>query len=88
MAYRSATYTSPSMNRRHFLTTAIAAVSALAIDPEQLLWTPSKKIFIPSKIIYGEDLTLSFFDEETQGWHQIGLAALRDYRDYLPALAI
>ena len=36
------------MNRRGFLQSAIAAASALAVDPERLLWTPgAKTIFIP-----------------------------------------
>lgn len=36
------------MNRRSFLSSAIASVAALAIDPERLLWVPgAKKIFIP-----------------------------------------
>ena len=36
------------MDRRNFLTSAVAALGALAIDPEELLWTPGKtKIFIP-----------------------------------------
>lgn len=33
------------MNRRNFLQSAI--VATLAVDPERLLWTPKKTIFIP-----------------------------------------
>ncbi len=48
------------MNRRGFLANAIAAVAALAIDPERLLWTPGvKTIFIPpnwpERMSYEED---------------------------------
>lgn len=35
------------MNRRSFLSAAITAATALAVDPERLLWTPTKTIFIP-----------------------------------------
>lgn len=51
------------MNRRHFLNATIAAVSAFAIDPEQLLWTPKKTIFIPQigyKMPYGVALYAAF----------------------------
>jgi hypothetical protein len=37
-----------AMNRRSFLQQAMLAASALAVDPERLLWTPGKKtIFAP-----------------------------------------
>lgn len=36
------------MNRRSFLQDLAIAASALAVDPERLLWTPGKKtLFIP-----------------------------------------
>lgn len=35
------------MNRRDFLTRAVVAATALAIDPEELLWKPTKTIFLP-----------------------------------------
>lgn len=35
------------MNRRAFLTRAAALAALAAIDVEQLLWTPSKRIFLP-----------------------------------------
>ena len=39
------------MNRRSFLHAATLAASALAIDPERLLWTPGQKtIFVPKPI--------------------------------------
>ena len=34
------------MNRRDFLLRASLSVAALAIDPEQLLWTPGRRTFI------------------------------------------
>jgi len=38
------------MDRRNFLASAIAALGALAIDPEELIWRPSARtIFIPSE---------------------------------------
>lgn len=36
------------MNRRDFFRKATLAAAALAVDPEQLLWTPKKTIFIPN----------------------------------------
>ena len=39
------------MNRRSFLTTLAGASAALAFDPERLLWTPKKTIFIPKPSI-------------------------------------
>ena len=36
------------MNRRGFLGSTLLGALSLSLDPEQLLWTPSKKIFIPS----------------------------------------
>ena len=48
------------MNRRDFLQRASLAVAALAIDPEQLLWTPGQKtIFLPS-LRRGGKTSLSF----------------------------
>jgi len=44
------------LNRRGFLQSGIAAASALAVDPERLLWTPgAKTIFIPPppKVVAG-----------------------------------
>lgn len=35
------------MNRRSFLSSLGIGIGALAIDPEQLIWTPKKTIFIP-----------------------------------------
>lgn len=35
------------MDRRGFLTGLIGAVAASALDPDRLLWTPTKTIFIP-----------------------------------------
>lgn len=35
------------MNRREFFIRAVLSAAALAVDPEQLLWTPKKTIFIP-----------------------------------------
>lgn len=41
------------MNRRGFLTSLIgAAVAAQQLDIEQLLWTPTKTIFIPPPPVY------------------------------------
>jgi len=36
------------MNRRGFLNTLLTTSIAAAFDPERLLWTPRKTIFIPS----------------------------------------
>jgi hypothetical protein len=40
------------MNRRSFFKASIAALAGLAIDPEELLWVPSRsRIFVPSNLI-------------------------------------
>jgi hypothetical protein len=45
------------MNRRGFLQRAALAVAALAMDPEQLLWTPGKKtFFIPETLFVREPM--------------------------------
>ncbi len=45
------------MNRRGFLGAAAAAVAALAIDPERLLWVPgAKTIFIPPAVSSSADI--------------------------------
>lgn len=37
------------MNRRNFLINASLAIAGLAIDPEELFWTPRRdRIFVPS----------------------------------------
>ncbi len=41
------------MNRRFFLSSAIASVAALAIDPERLLWVPGKKLISIPAPSYG-----------------------------------
>lgn len=35
------------MNRRGFLGSLLTAAAALTLDPEELLWKPTRKIFIP-----------------------------------------
>lgn len=35
------------MNRRQLLKLLVTGVAAQVIDPEQLLWTPTKKYFLP-----------------------------------------
>jgi hypothetical protein len=35
------------MNRRDFFNRIAMFAGAMVLDPEELLWTPSKKIFIP-----------------------------------------
>ena len=45
------------MNRRGFLSTLLTTSIAAAFDPERLLWTPRKTIFIPSPKI---ELSSSF----------------------------
>src|SRR5215831_3822322 len=65
------------LNRRGFLQSGIAVASALALDPERLLWTPgAKTIFIPPppKVVSGGGIT------EADGLNVTLLAGEKYYR--------
>lgn len=48
------------MNRRDFIQAAIATMSITAVDPEELLWTPKKTIFVlDSHKIYNPDPSMA-----------------------------
>ena len=60
------------MNRRSFLSALATAASAMALDPERLLWVPGKKtIFIPLP-------PSPFFPKYYNGDLEIVLAQLRN----------
>lgn len=54
------------MNRRFFLSGLLGAVAGATLDPEQLLWTPTKTIFIPpAPVFYEKHFSVDFdFTEE------------------------
>lgn len=56
------------MERRSFLQTAALAIAALAIDPEETIWKPVKKIFIPS-MTYAERGALMVTSGSYAGLH-------------------
>ena len=68
------------MNRRHFIQSLTAGFAAVAIDPEQLLWTPgSRTIFLPvaSKISMLDAELL----ERIRRRYCIAMAAAGEFRD-------
>mgnify|MGYP001589571287 CR=1 FL=1 len=67
------------MNRRAFLRALLAAVSAMALDPERLLWVPRQMIVVPAmplagildalKYTYGADRLLYLAQQEMVVWN-------------------
>ena len=53
------------MHRRDFLHKATLAVAALAIDPEELIWTKKKTIFVPRPV---PPDPLGWFYTKALGW--------------------
>lgn len=52
-------------SRRDFLRRAALAAGLLAIDPKELLWRPTKKIFIPPPKLRLEDVIDASYDAKT-----------------------
>lgn len=65
------------MNRRRFLAAAATLAAGLAADPEKLLWTPAKTIFIPPASrplpTYDQFKQWQNFEETRQLWLDIGI---------------
>jgi hypothetical protein len=59
------------MNRRHFLRATAAAVGALTLDPERLLWVPGQRTYFDIVRPFSDVLTFRgmevFYDEDCDG---------------------
>ncbi len=76
------------MNRRGFLFSATAAVAAMAIDPERLLWTPGERtIFVPSTVLpLSDSYVIEFLFDDGRWksvackhhWHNVSHAQFYD----------
>ena len=69
-------------NRRDFLRSAIAAVGMLAVDPEELLWRPTKTIFIPPprKLVFYDIVGPTYTNPHAETWVWTHMSAMKERR--------